>query len=90
VQKEFGLKAENIKAALYYLEDEVILSSSYDEESLDKIEKELLEVYNKIESHKADEARGNTGSHCNRCEYKDMCPFFKNKNSISSLPKNLR
>jgi putative RecB family exonuclease len=79
VQKEFGIDPSNIKAALYYLEDEQILSSSYNEESLNLIEKELLEVYNSISNHEPEKAVGKTGNHCNRCEYKNMCPFFKNK-----------
>jgi CRISPR/Cas system-associated exonuclease Cas4 (RecB family) len=83
VQKEFGIEASNIKAALYYLEDELILSSSYDDDSLDAIEKELLDVYNKIKTHRPEDAMGCTGQHCKRCEYRDMCPFFKNsKNKL--------
>jgi len=77
VQKEFGIDPKNIKAALYYLEDEVILHSSYEEDSLESIEKELLEIYNEIYQHPPDHARGITGNHCNRCEYRDMCPFFR-------------
>lgn len=78
IQKEFGLEAENIKAALYYLEDECIVHSNYTQESLDQIEKELLEIYNKIYFHEPKNAMGITGNHCQRCEYKQMCPFFKN------------
>lgn len=78
VQKEFGIDANNIKAALYYLEDEQILSSSYDDNSLESIEKELLAVYNTIKDHDPSGARGVTGQHCQRCEYRDMCPFFRN------------
>jgi len=78
VQKEFGIEAENIKAALFYLEDEDILSASYSEESLDSIEVELLGLYDQIKSHQPDEARGVVGQHCGRCEYKNMCPFYRN------------
>jgi hypothetical protein len=78
IQKEFNIKPENIKAALYYLEDQQILSSSYDEDSLVLIENELLDVYNKIYKHDPKNAIGSTGNHCNRCEYKNICPFFKN------------
>lgn len=81
VQKEFGLKAENIKAALYYLEDGLILSASYSEENLNLIEKELLDLYNKIKNHDPNDVMGKTGKHCNLCEYKNMCPFFKKKNT---------
>jgi ATP-dependent helicase/DNAse subunit B len=79
IQKEFNIKPSNIKAALYYLEDEQILAACYGEESLDSIEKELLDVYNSISSHEPENALGRTGQHCRRCEYRDMCPFFKNK-----------
>jgi len=77
VQKEFGIEPENIKAGLYYLEDEEVVSSSYDEESLARVEQELLEVYDTIFSHDPDQVVGTTGQHCQRCEYRDMCPFFK-------------
>jgi CRISPR/Cas system-associated exonuclease Cas4 (RecB family) len=90
VQKEFGLKAENIKAALYYLEDGLVLSSSYDEESLTGIESELLELYNEISERSADHVAGRTGPHCNRCEYKEMCPFFKNKSKVNNWNGDLK
>lgn len=77
VHKEFGIKPANIKAALYYLEDEHLLSSSYSEESLEEIEKELLEVYDSIKDHAPENAKGITGQHCQRCEYRTMCPFFR-------------
>ena len=77
VQKEFGIEPENIKSGLYYLEDEEAISSSYDEESLIRVEQELLAVYDTIFSHEPDQVVGTTGQHCQRCEYRDMCPFFK-------------
>lgn len=77
VQKEFGLAAANIKTALFYLEDEELVSACYNEESLCAIERELLELYDQIDSHPAEEARGSVGQHCSRCEYRDMCPFYK-------------
>lgn len=79
VQREFGMKAQNIKAALYYLEDGETLAASYDQESLDSIESELLDVYDEISSRKPEQAHGRTGMHCNLCEYRGICPFFKNK-----------
>jgi CRISPR/Cas system-associated exonuclease Cas4 (RecB family) len=79
IQKEFGIEAKNIKAALYYLEDAELLSSSYDQDSLETIERELLEIYDRITAHGPDDASGSVGQHCQRCEYKDMCPFFRNK-----------
>lgn len=84
VNKDFGINPKNIKAALYYLEDGVVLSSSYDEESLLGVEAELLGLYDEINERKPEMATGRTGQHCSRCEYKDMCPFFKNKSRVLS------
>ncbi len=90
VQKEFNLDPKNIKAALYYLEDEVLLSSSYSESSLVEIEEELLNLYDAINEHRPENAVGKVGSHCNRCEYREMCPFFKNKSKLyCEDPRNL-
>ena len=77
VQKEFGIEAANIRAALFYLEDEELLSASYSEESLCAVERELLELYDEIKGHAPEHARGVVAQHCSRCEYKDMCPFYK-------------
>lgn len=88
LQNEMGLNPENIKAALYYLEDGVLLSSSYSRESLENIESEMLELYDEIMQRSPEHAAGRTGQHCNRCEYKDMCPFFKNKSRVLSWDGN--
>lgn len=93
VQREFGFPPERIRAGLYYLEGEESVGSSYTGEALDAVESELLGFYNSIKSHKPEEAFGKVGNHCNRCEYRDMCPFFKNSRkkyawdgNLSSLP----
>lgn len=90
VQKEFGIDPKNIKAALYYLEDDDLISSSYSEESLERVESELLEVYNMISSHSPEEARGNVGNHCQRCEYREMCPFYRNSRKKTSWDGDLK
>jgi RecB family exonuclease len=77
VQKEFGLDPDRIRAALFYIEDEEIIDASYSEDSLVSVERELLELYDSIKSHPPENARGVVGQHCRRCEYRDMCPFFK-------------
>ena len=89
VQKEFGIEAQNIKAALFYLEDEELLSASYSEDSLDSIEVELLGLYDQIKSHAPDEARGVVGQHCGRCEYKNICPFYRSSRAKLSWDGNL-
>lgn len=76
VQREFGIKAENIKCALYYLEGGDLIAASYTEDSLAKAEIELLEAYNSIKGANPDKVWGTTGQHCQRCEYRDMCPFW--------------
>lgn len=89
VQKEFGIEASNIRAALFYLEDEEIVSASYSEESLCAVERELLVLYDDIKSHAPEEARGCVGQHCSRCEYRDMCPFYKSSRNKLSWDGNL-
>ncbi|MFX5760977.1 PD-(D/E)XK nuclease family protein, partial [Acinetobacter baumannii] len=48
VQREFGAKAENIMAALYYLEGGNLVATKFTEQSLASSEKELLDAYNQI------------------------------------------
>lgn len=93
VMKEFNIAPENIMAALYYLEDQEIVSSKYSLKSLLQIESDLLVLYNKIAEHHPDEVVGRVGFHCDRCPYKEICPF-KRANSrvinwdgdLSNLP----
>jgi len=75
-QREFGIKAEDIKAALYYLEGAELIGASFSQASLDNTERELLETYKLIESMHPDNVIGNVGQHCNRCEYRKICPFY--------------
>lgn len=90
VSKEFGIDPENIKAALYYLEDGIVLSSSYDGASLESVETEMLSLYDEIHEQKPENAAGRTGQHCQRCEYRDMCPFFKSRSKASSWDGDLK
>lgn len=77
VQREFDLKAENIKAALFYLEGENLIGCCYSEESLLNAERELLESYKMIEAADADKVWGKVGWHCKNCDYATLCPFYK-------------
>jgi RecB family exonuclease len=79
VQREFGIPAQNIKCALYYLEGGDLIPAVYTEQALLNAEKELLAVYNQIQQHDPDKVVGTVGPHCQRCEYKDLCPFFRAK-----------
>jgi len=75
-QKQFGIKPENIQAALYYLEGAELIGARFSEESLDSVERELLTVYKAIENANPDTVVGNVGSHCRRCSYRKICPFY--------------
>jgi CRISPR/Cas system-associated exonuclease Cas4 (RecB family) len=81
VNREFGVPAANIKCALYYLEGGDLLAAKYSQESLINIEKELLALYNEIAAADPERVWGNVGEHCNRCDYKDICPFVRKVDS---------
>jgi len=77
VQKEFGVPAENIKAALYYLEGGNLIGAKFSQESLDAAEEVMLNAYNRIEAKDPDKVVGTVGPHCTRCDYRSICPFYK-------------
>jgi CRISPR/Cas system-associated exonuclease Cas4 (RecB family) len=79
IQKTFNIKAENIKAALYYLEGGDLIATSFNQESIDSAEKELLRAYIDIQNADADKVWGKVGNHCTRCDYNDICPFYNIK-----------
>lgn len=84
VQKEFGIKAENIKAALYYLEGENLIGCCYTEESLEQVEQDLKDSYIIIENTDPDKVWGKVGYHCNNCDYHQMCPFFSKQSKAEA------
>jgi len=75
VQKTFDAKPENIKAALYYLDGAELVGASFSAQSLDKVEGELLKNYVAIEASNPNGVVGNVGNHCNRCDWRKICPF---------------
>lgn len=83
VNRDYGIPAKNITAALYYLEDGELIAATYSQQSLYDIEKELLEVYDSIAGHDPDKVFGYVGQHCNRCEYREQCVFFRNQQQFS-------
>ena len=76
VNREFGIKPEKIKAALFYLEGENIVACQYSEESLLKVEEELKNAFIQIEQSDPDKVWGRVGWHCKTCDYATMCPFY--------------
>lgn len=76
VQRNFGIKAENIKAALFYLEGEELVGCCYSEASLQEVEKQLLESFVLIENADPDKVWGRVGWHCKNCDYATVCSFY--------------
>lgn len=76
VQKTFGAQADQIRAALYYLEGGDLIAAQFSQDSLDSAEQELLDVYNEIHGFNPDDAWGCVGDWCHRCEYRKICPFY--------------
>ena len=77
VKELFNVKAEDIVLALFYLEGSELVSVTFDEETLQNCKKLLIETYKKIINKDPDKVVGNVGSHCTRCDYNDICPFFR-------------
>lgn len=76
-QLEFGIKPENIKAALYYLEGENLIAAQYSEQSLIEVEDDLRNAFYRIEKADPDKVWGSVGWHCKNCDYSSVCPFYK-------------
>lgn len=79
VQKKFGADPSRIKAALYYLDGAQLVAAKFSEETLENAEKFMLGAYRDIVNASPESVVGNPGPHCERCEYRRMCPFYKPK-----------
>jgi ATP-dependent helicase/DNAse subunit B len=82
VQKTFNVPAENIQAALFYLEGkggENLIGARFDQKSLLDVEKYLLKIYQQIKAMEANDARGIVSFRCRFCDWKKMCPYYKGK-----------
>lgn len=77
IQKTFNVPAANIRTALYYLEGGNLIGAKYTDQSLLSAEEELLECYNDIIAADPEKVWGRYGDHCNRCDYRSICPFKK-------------
>jgi len=76
VHKTFGVPAENIRGALFYLEGSELVDARFTQQSMDTAAQELLSAYKQIQAKPANQVWGNPGRHCERCEYAGICPFF--------------
>lgn len=76
VQNHFNTKAENIRAALFYLDGAELVSTRFTEESTASAEEELRATFKQIIKTPPNSVQGNVGEHCRRCDYRKVCPFF--------------
>lgn len=77
VQRDFNVPAENIKTALYYVEGANLIGAQFTQASLDAAEQELRKSYLEIEAKHENEVFGNVGEHCQRCNWRKICPFYR-------------
>ena len=76
IQKEFGAKPENIRAALFYLDGANLISTTFNSYLLESAEQELLDAYNNIVRTSPEMAVARTGFHCKNCDFNNICPFY--------------
>lgn len=76
LQKLFGAKAEDIRAALFYIEGSELVATKFTEESLESAEYELINSHKAISEMPSEEAYGRVGDQCRRCDYRKTCPFY--------------
>lgn len=79
VQREFGIDPTKIQAVLFYLEGTNLVGARFTPQSLESVEKELLEVYKTIENADPNAVVGTVGRHCTRCDYRKICPFYSQR-----------
>ena len=72
VSEEFEVPVETIKAALYYVDDGTLITTSFTSEGVEKVMENLKYNYFKIKGMKPEDAEGNLKS-CKWCNYRDGC-----------------
>jgi ATP-dependent exoDNAse (exonuclease V) beta subunit len=76
IMNHFKIAPKNIKAALYYLEDGLLVPACFGENTLSKVPERLVKVYKEIENANPDHVVGNVGNHCKFCDWRSKCPFY--------------
>jgi ATP-dependent helicase/DNAse subunit B len=89
VQKTFDVPADKIQAALLYVEGGDLIGAKFSQKSLEQAEEELLTAFNEIENRSPDKVWGKIGRHCDRCDYRSICPFINKPKLPPSLSKGL-
>lgn len=70
----FNVQIEDVKVALYYLDEPELISTKYTKDQIDSTLRELDMCYVAISSTNEDNVNANPGTHCKFCEYKSICP----------------
>ena len=76
VEKEFNIKAENIRAALYYLDGGNLIPMKFNKQMIERAKSLLVSTYDLIKNKDAEDVWGKVGEHCRRCVYRKICPFY--------------
>lgn len=77
ISDKFNIPPENITAALFYLEGAKMVSTGFKKENLNKCKKTLRSTFLKIEEINENKTVANVGNHCYRCDYSNICPYFR-------------
>lgn len=77
LNKKHGIPADRMQAALYYVDDRVLVPTRFTQEAIEEAEQILLNAYDEIVEMPPEHAAGRTGFHCQRCDWKNICPYAK-------------
>lgn len=81
VHTKFNIDPEKIHAGLYYLDDSKLVTAKYTLHELQDAVENLKKDFALIENMHENAVTPNVGSHCKRCDYEDICPFYASKRS---------
>lgn len=81
VYEHYKIQPENINTALYYLEDSKLVTAKFTLGEILEAKEILKKDFIFIENMNENSVIGNVGSHCKRCDYEDVCPFYRSKRS---------
>jgi len=77
VQRKFKADPSKIRAALFYLDTGALVGANFSAQSLDNTEKELRDEYYRIKNTDPEFVVGTPGRHCNFCDYKSICQYYR-------------
>ncbi len=81
IHEKFKIEPEKIHTGLYYLDDSKLITAKYTLPELIEAKESLKKDFALIENMNENSITPNVGSHCKRCDYEDVCPFYSAKRS---------